>query len=43
MHQHVAGRQLAGQIKTTPEMLRVYRKGRGLVEEIVALELRDGD
>jgi AcrR family transcriptional regulator len=27
---------LAGQIKTTPEMLRVYRKGRGLVEEIVA-------
>ncbi len=27
---------LAGQIETTPEMLRVYRQGRGLVEEIVA-------
>jgi AcrR family transcriptional regulator len=26
---------LAGEIEATPEMLRVYRKGRGLVEEIV--------
>jgi AcrR family transcriptional regulator len=32
---------LAGHIKTTPEMLRVYRKGRGLVEEIVARAHRD--
>jgi AcrR family transcriptional regulator len=32
---------LAGQIKTTPEMLRVYRKGRGRLEEIVARAHRD--
>lgn len=33
---------LAGQIETTPEMLRVYRQGRGLVEEIVGRAHRDG-
>jgi AcrR family transcriptional regulator len=33
---------LAGQIDTTPEMLRVYRKGRGLVDEIVARAHSDG-
>jgi len=33
---------LAGQIETTPEMRRVYRKGRDLVAEIVARAHRDG-
>jgi AcrR family transcriptional regulator len=32
---------LAGQIRTTPEMLRVYRRGRGLLEKIVTRAHRD--
>lgn len=33
---------LAGEIETTPEMLRTYRHGRGLLDEIVARAHRDG-